>query len=801
MGCVASLEEANVYEGLDLEGDWEHEDNTDSLGIPEAFDNYEAPFQPVPLDISLYDFASVDEYALQAPSELFISYLGLVKYLTKPFDDPILKVRSILVWMSGQKLRTKKLPATSSNTPAGYMNLIYNKKGTFAAFFALLCRQAGIHCVIIHGFYKTAHYITGDEIDREKCRCSWNAVYIEKQWRLVHPFLICTPVAKWPAENPEWALIESGGQMMPLFRPGDEPKKRNPKSLKSRSLTPMRFKREIAPEKSLPLGKRKSKDFGSKERENDKRRIHEKPEIRVFNENFFLPYPTDMLNLCFPEIDIWQLVNDEIPFEQFRYLPNLRPYFFMNKFELTTDRVAVLRSDSGIFHVEIQEPEETRDVVMAYDLYQYKGTPRNNDEDGAFVYLDKYYKTWYIQIRVPSPGTFRFSLFGSQDGEDSEWMADFRLECSSVRDRCCPLPTFPGVYLWGPKAHTERLGLTEPSHRWGVILIKKGGVQLIKFILVRKIDMRVRLRHRQMQKDDLSKLVKYEANGEELDLTVAIPDCQETEFNFEFALQIYILDPEKLYYVNAVNYLLTSKDPRNYEDGIRVRENVQQRKARDLLVKSAFSANIGDLEDAIEKAKREKITDPDEDLERATRRLGYLRNHTILRDAILRRHQQTLTKAIEEVENSDYRHALTLHLKRAEALRNNLIKLKQFRHAVLELKPATIIELHTYANPPQEVYDTMVATYLVLGESHRNLKNWPEVQKLLYKQKADSIISRIADYTGDVQHSNVIKAKKILSKVSFKAVRNASAGAAVFYQWTEKIIKEVDKGMFVPKST
>lgn len=106
------------------------------------------------------------------------------------------------------------------------------------------------------------------------------------------------------------------------------------------------------------------------------------------------------------------------------------------------------------------------------------------------------------------------------------------------------------------------------------------------------------------------------------------------------------------------------------------------------------------------------------------------------------------------------------------------------------------------------------------------LQNWPDIQKLLYKQKTDSIITRISDYTGDVDHDNVIKAKKVLSKISYKSVRNASAGAAVFYQWvsilenifkflistsshltlyflfqTQSIIKEVEGGTFVPKSS
>lgn len=95
---------------------------------------------------------------------------------------------------------------------------------------------------------------------------------------------------------------------------------------------------------------------------------------------------------------------------------------------------------------------------------------------------------------------------------------------------------------------------------------------------------------------------------------------------------------------------------------------------------------------------------------------------SVLRHAILRRHQETLTRAIEEAEKSEYKRALTLHIKRAEALRDQLLKLKQFRHEVLELKPATIVELHTYANPPGEVHNTLVATYLVLGEKYRNLK-------------------------------------------------------------------------------
>ena len=62
-------------------------------------------------------------------------------YLMEDVDGDLQKVRSLIVWMSCQRIRTRTYPVmTKVDTPIGYMKLIKEGRGTFAAFYAQLCR-------------------------------------------------------------------------------------------------------------------------------------------------------------------------------------------------------------------------------------------------------------------------------------------------------------------------------------------------------------------------------------------------------------------------------------------------------------------------------------------------------------------------------------------------------------------------------------------------------------------------------------------------------------------------------------
>jgi hypothetical protein len=78
----------------------------------------------------------------QTPPVLSKSYEKLCKFLAKPEYDDVEIVRAFVVWMSSQKIRTKLYPGSgaSPNTPLGYMKMIKNNTGTFAALLTQMCR-------------------------------------------------------------------------------------------------------------------------------------------------------------------------------------------------------------------------------------------------------------------------------------------------------------------------------------------------------------------------------------------------------------------------------------------------------------------------------------------------------------------------------------------------------------------------------------------------------------------------------------------------------------------------------------
>lgn len=95
---------------------------------------------------------------------------------------------------------------------------------------------------------------------------------------------------------------------------------------------------------------------------------------------------------------------------------------------------------------------------------------------------------------------------------------------------------------------------------------------------------------------------------------------------------------------------------------------------------------------------------------------------TGLRDGRMRRHEETLCKAVDEAERSRFQSVLETNIYRAKDVLESLQSLDIHCHPVLEMDHKTIAEIANFANPPRDVHNTMIATYLLLGEERQSLQ-------------------------------------------------------------------------------
>lgn len=82
----------------------------------------------------------------------------------------------------------------------------------------------------------------------------------------------------------------------------------------------------------------------------------------------------------------------------------------------------------------------------------------------------------------------------------------------------------------------------------------------------------------------------------------------------------------------------------------------------------------------------------------------------------MRRRIDKLDKAIQNAKQSPFRRALNPNIRYSDGLRKQLIKIRDFGCSVMDLKQHMISELHNYSHPPTEVYESLKATYILLGE-------------------------------------------------------------------------------------
>ncbi|KAI6242816.1 Kyphoscoliosis peptidase [Aphelenchoides fujianensis] len=102
------------------------------------------------------------------------------------FEQIDQKARAIYRWITVKNLNVMVFDNDLENdSPMGLLRGIKYGTESYHVLFKRLCSYAGLHCVVIKGYSKSAGYQPGMEFVDNRFRNTWNAVYVDGSWHFV----------------------------------------------------------------------------------------------------------------------------------------------------------------------------------------------------------------------------------------------------------------------------------------------------------------------------------------------------------------------------------------------------------------------------------------------------------------------------------------------------------------------------------------------------------------------------------------------------------------------------------------
>ncbi|RXG72482.1 Hillarin [Armadillidium vulgare] len=160
-------------------------------GEPTQYPAQPPPPLPPPqtkLDIYVHpdEFAEVDRLAIQVAQEDQKTFTDLVRMLVGQCSSDVEKARTIFRWITVKNLNSMTFDESAhGDTPMALLRGIKYGTESYHVLFKRLCSYAGLHCVVIKGYSKSAGYQPGIRFEDNRFRNSWNAVYVAGAWRFV----------------------------------------------------------------------------------------------------------------------------------------------------------------------------------------------------------------------------------------------------------------------------------------------------------------------------------------------------------------------------------------------------------------------------------------------------------------------------------------------------------------------------------------------------------------------------------------------------------------------------------------
>ncbi|CAO1303739.1 unnamed protein product [Diamesa serratosioi] len=132
------------------------------------------------------EFHEVDQIAISVAQKDQKTFTDLVRQLVGHCTSDIEKARTIFRWITVKNLNTMQFDDDlRGDTPMGLLRGIKYGTESYHVLFKRLCSYAGLHCVVIKGYSKSAGYQPGVKFQDSRFRNSWNAVYVAGAWRFV----------------------------------------------------------------------------------------------------------------------------------------------------------------------------------------------------------------------------------------------------------------------------------------------------------------------------------------------------------------------------------------------------------------------------------------------------------------------------------------------------------------------------------------------------------------------------------------------------------------------------------------
>ncbi|KAK6180468.1 hypothetical protein SNE40_012616 [Patella caerulea] len=745
--------------------------------VYETENGYPQPRPPVNRKEECFDsrdYMDIDSNAQKVLATPQSTNDSLIGEITRECTTDLQKLRAVYMWLAAQKIESENYPKiTDNSTPRGYMKNIKHKNGSYTAFFTLLCRAAGLPCVIVKGKGKSLNYEVGDQ-DFTNLNSQWTAVYVDKSWRLVHPLWSFRAVTGFSKGN--WTMIEKEGQA---------------------------------------VNKKESKSSGN--------------DVVQLNEFYFLTDPDEFIYKCRPDKEPWQLLSQPWSMDKYINVPYCHPNFFQYGLKHDKDLKCILKSQKGKCWIDIMHSENV-DPTLKYELfYNEKESRRQAPTDkrlDRFVAYNNEVDSKGVVIRFPVEGVFKIIFRG---------FCEFKLECDKIGETVNEFPNNP-EFGYGQGITAKKGGINSATPTNGFIDLARAQRKTFSINVDDPAKVTTTLKSGD-NKTDFSDHVTQDISGNRVNIDVTMPDNPDVT---DCVLQISVASKPALNYLLSTDKIVNENknkgDPvrdsltratrgtdidilqrainefenKGLEDkgdltGAKARlqeliedqnasrtDEALDRRIRDRLKQATEENDTDELEGAINEFTANRLEDRG-DLTDAKQRLLDLYT-SALQKSTAERNLNKLEDIVERAKNSMVCGSLknSQVMLDAERTIRQLRRLQQYLSRVLAMKQTTVSEITSYKRPKQCVHDVMKATFLLLGEKDKALNRWEHIQSLTKRLGKESLIRRIKQF--DVINLRLPVANRsdrLLGVYGELEVRENSAGAGTFYNWSYNMIKEV----------
>ncbi|KAF2897379.1 hypothetical protein ILUMI_08793 [Ignelater luminosus] len=444
------------------------------------------------------EFAHVDQIAISVAQEDQKSFTDLVRQLVGRCGSDIEKARTIFRWITVKNLNAMTFDDNlRGDTPMGLLRGIKHGTESYHVLFKRLCSYAGLHCVVIKGYSKSAGYQPGVKFEDNRFRNSWNAVYVAGAWRFVQ--------CNWGA-------------------------------------------RHLVNAKEVPRAGNKAKS-DSLRYEYDDHYFLTDPKEFIYE---FFPLQPDWQLLKHP-ITLQEF--EELPFVRslfFRYGlyfsdPNTKAVMYTDSTGAATVRIAMPAHMQGslIFHYNLKFYDSDGDSFESVSLKR-------------FVMQSVAGNMVAFRVHAPCSGAFLLDIFANAvtpkeylTGEPMKFksVCKFKICCEDLQTVMVPLPDCASGE-WGPTKATRLFGLVPITHQDALIF---AGRELeIQFRMSRQLtDFMATLHKNGIEEKRLSKYVSHTVVDDIITFNISFPE------EGQYGLDIYTREMATMQDNTGEKHLLT----------------------------------------------------------------------------------------------------------------------------------------------------------------------------------------------------------------------------------------------------